>query len=221
MSNDDLPFGDLDRVIADLPVFPLPGAVLFPRALLPLHIFEPRYRAMLAHCMATNRAMVIARLSEDAELDDQESPRFARIAGLGFVVEHRALPDGRANILLQGRARVSIEEIASADPFRRVRAELIEDLETRVRESDRVALIAAATSFAGELHKHADFTFSVPSGSAEGSIADLCAQHLIFDADVRQAVLEERDVAARVRRVTAELAIQQRALQRETGSALN
>ena len=84
-----------------------------------------------------------------------------------------------------------------------------------------MALVTAATSFAGELHKHADFTFSVPSGSAEGSIADLCAQHLIFDSDVRQAILEERDVAARVRRVTAELAIQQRALQRETGSALN
>jgi Lon protease-like protein len=221
MENDDLPFGDLERVMSDLPLFPLPNAVLFPRALFPLHIFEPRYRAMLAHCMATHRAMVIARVADDRDLDDEGRPRFAAVAGLGFVVEHRALADGRANILLQGRARVSLEEIASSDPFRRVRATLLEDVPTAVHEADRIALVAAATSFAGELHKHADFSFSLPKGPGEGSIADLCAQHLIFDPDVRQAVLEERDVAARVRRVTAELAIQQRALSHEAGSALN
>jgi Lon protease-like protein len=221
MENDDLPFGDLERVISDLPIFPLPNAVLFPRALFPLHIFEPRYRAMLAHCMATHRAMVVARVADDSDLDDEGRPRFARIAGLGFVVEHRALADGRANILLQGRARVSLEEIASSDPFRRVRATIIDDVLTKVHEADRIALVAAATSFAGELHKHADFSFSIPKGSDEGAIADLCAQHLIFDPNVRQGVLEERDIAARVRRVTAELAIQQRALQHEAGSALN
>ena len=221
MVNDDLPFGDLERVIADVHIFPLPNAVLFPRALLPLHVFEPRYRAMLAHCMATNRAMVIARVADEADLDEQGRPRFARISGLGFVVEHRALADGRANILLQGRARVSLEEIASTDLFRRARATVIDDVAMNVHESDRIALVTAATSFAGELRKHANFSFSLPGGYSEGSIADLCAQHLIFDPDVRQALLEERDVATRVRRVTGELAIQQRALHRETGSALN
>jgi Lon protease-like protein len=175
---------------------------------------------MLAHCMATNRAMVITGIAEDA-VEGEENPRFARVAGLGFVVEHRALPDGRANILLQGRARVSLEEIVSTDPFRHARATVIDDVQSSVHESDRIALITAATSFAGELRKRADFAFSLPSGYSEGAIADLCAQHLIFDPAVRQALLEEHDVATRVRRVTGELAIQQRALHHETGSALN
>jgi ATP-dependent Lon protease len=85
-------------------------------------------------------------------------------------------------------------------------------------------LITAATNFAGELHKHAEFSFALPPDAEPDAIADLCAHHLLFDPDVRQAILEERDVAARVRRVTAELALQQRALARretDTKGTLN
>jgi len=215
--------GELGRALGDVPVFPLPRGVLGPRALLPLHIFEPRYRAMIAHCLATHRALVVARVADERDRDDAGRPRFAHVAGLGFIVEHKALPDGRSNILLQGRARVSLEEIPSGDPFRRVRATVLADVPSRVREVDRTSLVGAASSFASELHKHADFSFDLPAETDEGAIADLCAQHLLFDPAVRQAVLEERDVALRVRKVTAELAMQQRALahQGKTGSELN
>jgi ATP-dependent Lon protease len=219
----DESLGELGRALGDVPVFPLPNAVLFPGALLPLHIFEPRYRAMIAYCLASHRALVVARVAEELGRDDAGRPRFALVAGLGFIVEHKALPDGRSNILLQGRARVALEEIASADPFRRARATVLADVPSRVREGDRTSLLAAASAFAGELHKHADFAFELPAEADEGAIADLCAQHLLFDPAVRQAVLEERDVALRVRKVTAELAMQHRALaqQGKTGSALN
>jgi ATP-dependent Lon protease len=203
----DESLGELGRALGDVPVFPLPNAVLFPRALLPLHIFEPRYRAMIAHCLATHRALVVARVADERDMNDAGRPRFALVAGLGFIVEHKALLDGRSNILLQGRARATV----------------LADVPSRVRETDRTALVAAASSFAGELHKHADFSFDLPAEADEGAIADLCAQHLLFDPAVRQAVLEERDVALRVRKVTAELAMQHRALahQGKTGSELN
>jgi ATP-dependent Lon protease len=213
--------GELEGALGNVPVFPLPNAVLFPGALLPLHVFEPRYRVMLAHCLATHRALVVARVADERDRDDAGRPRFALVAGLGFIVEHKALPDGRSNILLQGRARVALEELPSGDPFRRVRATVLPDVHTKVRDADRTALVAAASAFAGELHKHADFSFSLPKDADEGAIADLCAQHLLFDPATRQAVLEEADIAARVRKVTAELAMQQRALQKETGSVLN
>ena len=220
--HDDLEsLGDLERALDDVPVFPLPNAVLFPRALLPLHIFEPRYRAMLAHCLATHRALVVARVADERDRDDAGRPRFAQVAGLGYIAEHKMYPDGRSNILLQGRARVSLEELPSGDPFRHVRATVLADVHSKVTSADRTSLVAAATSFAGELHKHADFSFSLPPDASEGAIADLCAQHLLFNPAARQAVLEERDIAARVRKVTAELAMQQRALQKETGSQLN
>lgn len=220
MPQDELP-SDLERSLGDLPVFPLPQAVLFPRALLPLHIFEPRYRAMLAHCLATHRGIVIAQLAKDGDVDAEGRPRFASVAGLGLIVQHRPLADGRANIVLHGKARVALEERASDEPFRRVRATLLPDVGVDVLESDRAALVAIASAFATELHKHTDFEFDFPPNAPPDAVADLCAQHLLFDADVRQAVLEERDVAARVRRVITALAVQRQALGHQGGSVLN
>jgi Lon protease-like protein len=213
MSADDVLSPELRDALADIPVFPLPEAILFPGALLPLHIFEPRYRAMLAHCLQTHRAMVIARICEGTEPDAEGRPRFESIAGLGVIVRHQSLPDGRANIVLQGRARVAIEERPSDAPFRRVRAVVRPEIETAIAATDRAALIAAATAFANALESHQNLAFALPPDAPPQTIADLCAQHLLFDADVRQAVLEERDVAARVRRVTAELTLQRYALQ--------
>ena len=71
----------LAAALDDLPIFPLPSVVLFPRALLPLHIFEPRYRAMVEHCMKTHRAMAIAFIPDPNDKDANGEPRFASIAG--------------------------------------------------------------------------------------------------------------------------------------------
>jgi Lon protease-like protein len=211
MSDDELP-SDLAAALADLPVFPLPQAVLFPKGLVPLHVFEPRYRAMVAYCMATHRGMVLARLAEDAGLDEEGRPQFERIAGLGLIVQHQLLPGGRSNIVLQGKARVAIEERPSSDPFRRVRATLLPDEGGDVSASDRSALVALANTFANELRTRTDIDFMVPPDATPDAVADLCAQYLLFDADVRQSMLGERDVATRVKRVIAALAVQRQAL---------
>jgi ATP-dependent Lon protease len=208
--------GELPRALLealdDVPVFPLPEAVLFPRAILPLHIFEPRYRAMLAHCLASHGAMVVARIASAADVDARGQPVFARIAGLGVIARHTPLADGRANILLLGVARVSLEERACDTPFRRARATILADVETPIPESDRAALVAAITSFTTELRRHAAIEFEAPVGASPLELADRCAHHLVFDASSRQALLEELDARERVRRVTVELAMQERAL---------
>lgn len=212
---------DIVPALADLPVFPLAGVVLFPRALLPLHIFEPRYQAMLKHCLETTRAMAIAMVPDPSELDARGQPRFARVAGIGVILEHQSLTDGRSNILLHGRARVELDEIPSDTPFRRARATLREDVMSTVPGADRAALVAAATAFAGEMHKREDFSFALPQNAGPGAIADLCAQHLVAEPSTRQALLEERDQATRVRKVIAELAIQHRALLGSRGGVLH
>jgi ATP-dependent Lon protease len=211
MIPDELP-ADLEGALGDLPVFPLPQAVLFPRGLVPLHIFEPRYRSMVAYCMASHHGMVLARLSDDAALDEEGRPRFEPIAGLGLIVQHQLLPGGRSNIVLQGKARVAIEERPSGDPFRRVRATVLRDEGLEVTESDRRALVALASLCASEIRERADLEFTVPPDAAPDALADLCAQYLLLDADVRQAILGERDVATRVRRVISALAVQRQAL---------
>jgi ATP-dependent Lon protease len=209
---------DLDAALAALPVFPLPHVVLFPRALLPLHVFEPRYRALLKDCLATNRAMAIALVPDPNDVDARGQPKLARIAGVGVVVEHHELPDGRSNILVHGHARVALDELPFVPPYRIARATVVDDVNTPVPETERTALVAAASSLVAELaRRDPRFSFTLAPSLPPGRIADLCAHHLIVDATTRQALLEERDVCARVARVTGELALQRTTLTRESG----
>src|SRR5258707_5074427 len=110
---------DLAPALEALPIFPLPQTVLFPAALLPLHVFEPRYRAMVKDCLATHKAMAIALIRDSSERHADEAsgalhrrrhPEIAPVAGLGVIIDHAQLADGRDNILRQGPCRVRPEE---------------------------------------------------------------------------------------------------------------
>jgi len=109
------------------PIFPLPGVVLFPGTYLPLHIFEPRYRAMTEAALAGEEVigMVLIRRDEDAPRHD--APIF-QYGCAGRIVESERLADGRFNLLLHGERRFRIDhEQASAAPFRTVHAGLLAD----------------------------------------------------------------------------------------------
>jgi ATP-dependent Lon protease len=209
-----------DAALADVPIFPLPHVVLFPEALLPLHVFEPRYRKMLADCLASNGLLVIAQV-------DRVGGRIADVAGVGVIVEHQPLPDGRSNIIVAGRARVKLEEITVEDPprypYKRARARRLVDIEADVSEGERTALVAAATMFATEVRKHdPSFGLRLPKDIDAGAIADACAFQLVVDANARQAILEELDPRARVRMVMDQLALQHGAMLVEAkGRVLN
>jgi Lon protease-like protein len=198
-----------DEILASalhaMPVFPLPAVVLFPGALMPLHIFEPRYRAMLADCLATNRCLAMGFIADGGAEGLDGAPRIARIAGVGFVVHHAPLPDGRANIVLKGRARVSLDELPFVAPYRRARARILDDVQTPVSNVERTGLLASAAACAAACGRP---DFELPGGLTPGAAADLCAHQLVADPTARQCALEELDVAARVRLVTAALAEQ-------------
>ncbi len=112
----------LSPVVGRLPIFPLARTVLLPGALLPLHVFEPRYRALLAHCLATHRMMGMATLDLSAAVTDPARPPIHPEIGVGEIVSHQPLPDGRSNLVLQyvGRGRLA-EELETTHPFREVR----------------------------------------------------------------------------------------------------
>ena len=212
----------LEEALSELPVFPLSHVVLFPRALLPLHVFEPRYRSLLADCLATHRAMAMVLLPDPNDVDEHGQPRIAKIAGAGIIVEHHALPDGRANIVLHGRARVMLEELPFVPPYRRARATILKDIASPVTDSDKTALFASASAFVAEVAKRdPKFTFNVARSIDPGAFADMCGHHLVIDAAARQAILEELDVAQRIRKVTSELAQQHSAMARESGGFVN
>lgn len=125
----NLPTHRLADALDALPLFPLPDVVLFPGVVLPLHVFEPRYRAMLRDVMRTHGALAVAQIVPGA---DGPSPPIARVAGAGLVLEQEMLADGRSNIVLQGVARVALEELPEDGPYRRARATIVEDTDEPV-----------------------------------------------------------------------------------------
>jgi Lon protease-like protein len=113
-----------------VPVMTLPETVLFPQAILPLYIFEPRYRHMLKDVLAGERLMAVACLDENS--DQTEANDFeplARTASIGVVRACQQNDDGTSNLVLQGLARISILGIEQEEPYRTIR---ISALETQV-----------------------------------------------------------------------------------------
>lgn len=199
---------DLAPALDALPLFPL-AAVLFPNAMLPLHVFEPRYRQMVKDCLETHRAMAVVLVTDPDDVDEHGHPKIARVAGAGVIVDHAELPGGRYNILLRGRARVQLEELPFVPPYRRARATVLTPPSSEVEESELASLASAVAAFSSRVRdRDPDFEFPLPKDAPAGVIADLSAHHLILDARERQAVLETLDPRARVRRVTEALALQ-------------
>src|ERR1700759_3871300 len=108
---------DSSRLLPDrVPVMPLPGALLFPHALLPLYIFEPRYREMLAHALSRHRIFSVALVKPDRS--EWTSPAdFFHVAGVGLIRACVERGDGTSNLILQGLERVRFTSFAQDAPF--------------------------------------------------------------------------------------------------------
>jgi len=213
---------ELEAALSELPIFPLPQVVLFPHAMLPLHVFEPRYRILLKDCLATHKAMAIGLVLSSGEVDEQGHPRVATIAGAGIIVEHEPLSDGRSNIMLHGQGRVQLDELPFVPPYRRARATLLVDKPTTASPEERAVLVASASAFADGVRKrNPNFSFRLPKNVETAALADICAHHLVVDVRVRQRVLQELDPAERARIVAGELADQLGRLLRDSGQVSN
>lgn len=111
-------------IIESLPVFPLPSTILFPRTVLPLHIFEPRYREMVSDVMDGDTNMAIGLIRPDSSNADE--PELYNVAGAGTIIHAEKLEDGRYNILVQGKHRVRLlSELPKTCNYRRFRAEIL------------------------------------------------------------------------------------------------
>ena len=110
-----------------LPIFALPGVVLMPETLLPLHIFEPRYRAMVADALEGDRTIGMALMKPGWE-EGGRDPEVFSVGGAGEIVDAEHLDDGRYNIVLRGRFRYRILQEGSTDPYREARVEEVASL---------------------------------------------------------------------------------------------
>jgi Lon protease-like protein len=193
-------------------IFPLPEVVFFPETVLPLHVFEPRYRQMIADCLAGDGRLAVVMLKPGWERDYQGRPPVHAVAGVGEIMQAERLADGRYNILLDGRSRVRIEEELSADrPYRLVRARPLPD-ECRPADRDSVAerLASLRASHAKLLDAlgqgHADVVGRLTiAGAGPGAVVDRIVSAVVPDAAVRQRILEAVDVSDRLDLASAAL----------------
>lgn len=119
----------LDGRRGEAPLFPLPGAVLFPGALLPLHIFEPRYRQMTADALEGTQLIAMAAFKPRNEAGGIGEPPVHETVGLGRIVAHEQLPDGRYYLVLVGLARCQIvDERPLNKLYRVVELEVCDDV---------------------------------------------------------------------------------------------
>lgn len=110
-----------------VPLFPLPNVFLFPGCIMPLHVFEERYRQMVADLLDGPGRMVIGTVLEPDSQDLSGSPPVLPVAGLGEIGRHEQLPDGRFLIWLIGLARTRIEEVESDRLYRKVKIEILNE----------------------------------------------------------------------------------------------
>lgn len=178
--------------IARLSVFPLGGALLFPRMHLPLHIFEPRYRAMISDALARDR-----RIGMIQPRDAASPPALFDIGCVGRIAEVEALDDGRFDIVLEGLARFAVlRELDVTTPFRQVEAELETVGESEILAlAERAALEIESRRFADGLGYAVDW--EAVSRLDDESLVNGIAQIAPFDAASKQALLEADTLSER------------------------
>ncbi|NIJ23504.1 hypothetical protein FHT01_001046 [Sphingomonas japonica] len=184
--------GGVVRMTQRLSVFPLGGALLFPRMHLPLHIFEPRYRAMVSDALARDRriGMVQPRGAGDP-------PPLFEIGCVGRIVDVEAMEDGRYDLVLEGIARFRIvRELDVATAFRQVEAEIeaVGEPET-LSLGERASIEMESRRFADAQGYAVDW--EAVSRLDDESLVNGIAQIAPFDVAAKQALLESDGLSPR------------------------
>jgi len=186
----------------EVPVMTLPNVAFFPQALLPLHIFEPRYRHMLRDVLASNRIFAVACLDSEAAAADPRYEPPHRVACIGLIRACQKNENGTSNLLLQGLCRVAIEKIVGDDPYRRIRI--------RALTSRPGAAPAVNAKLRTELAGLIKLKLKLTPGGSDGMtdllkavedpeiFADIAAFNLCENVNVKQKLLETLDVNRRL-----------------------
>ncbi len=207
------PRAALRKAVAALKVFPLHGVAVLPGTPAPFHVFEPRYRALVADALAGDRIVAVPALFGKSDVHALRPPLRA-VCGAGIIEVEERYPDGRFDIVLRGVARVRlVEEVPQTKLYREFKAEILED---RLPPGGAAAL---RDELEGLRQLVYELSTKLPSESGApqlaeavaqmkdpSSIVDLVAAAAVSDSDARQRILEELDVSRRIELVLGEVA---------------
>jgi len=186
-----------------LSIFPLAGALLLPRSYLPLHIFEPRYRALVSDALARDRriAMIQPLPGQDKPGQDNDRPALFDIGCVGRIDNVEALEDGRFNVLLEGLTRFRLlRELDVTTPFRQIEADTVsfdDDLtaELVLPSAERAGIEQEARRFADRQGYAIDW--QEVGRLDDQALVNGLAQAIPFDVAAKQALLEAESLEER------------------------
>jgi Lon protease-like protein len=184
-----------------IPIFPLPNVVLFPSVFLPLHIFEPRYRAMVADALDDDRIVGMVLLRPGWEADYEGRPPVFPIGCAGLITHHERLPDGRYNIILRGLQKFRMLGEEGGRSYRIARIETIDDA-AGTAAADRSELTTARRRLEAMLVPQPSGTGvepKLPPSMSDEDLINALSQYMELEPLEKQALLERDGLLARCR----------------------
>jgi uncharacterized protein len=191
-----------------VPLFPLPNVVLFPGAILPLHIFEERYKTMTGDALAGNSLVAMALLRPGWEKDYYGKPAIEPVVCIGRITSSERLDDGKYNFLLNGESRARITGEESSAPYRIAQLQMLGDLpapESNLAEKRRRLQEMFDSEPLASMPSVALLKKIIDSPMPTGMAADLIAFYALSQIPLKQSLLAETDVLKRVCRVISAL----------------
>ena len=176
-----------------VPMFPLPGVFLFPAQILPLHVFEERYRQLINDCLDGPGRIVVPTI-----IGEGSPPPLLPVAGLGEIVRHEKLEDGRFHVWLLGLQRVCIQEAPSDRLYRKTMCLPFDEVQVDGEESEELRSLlrqAAASRLPTEM--------ALPEKTPTHILTDLLVQTLQVPPAILQDIFSEQSVATRARKALA------------------
>jgi len=184
----------------------LPNAILFPQALLPLYVFEPRYRAMLRQSLESQRMFAVALPNDSTAANSALVPH--RVAGVGLIRACVDKPDGSSNLILQGVSRVRFTDFVQEKPYYVARIEVLSTEESDALEvealSVKVLEMIGTMHDAGEIQAEGIMKFLNEIRDYD-ALADIVTYSFIEDVASKQKILETLNLRQRLQKVIVAL----------------
>ena len=179
---------------SEIPIFPLEPTMLFPGVSRPLHIFEPRYRAMVADALKGNRIIGMTTLKPGYEADYAGRPPIYDIGCAGVITDVEELPGGRYNIVLRGLVKFRVASEDNSRPYRFAR---VDALPETLSDADRADVHKSRLRLEELITKGSDS--KVEPGTTDEQLINMVAQYLPMDHSRRQQLLELDNLLLRAR----------------------
>lgn len=189
---------ELTRFSGHAPIFPLPNVVFFPKTLLPLHIFEERYKQMVRDVLEKERIICMVLMKGEDEQDLSGRPAIHNIGTVGYIEEVDELADGKFNIILNGLVKVKINEIEVATPYRQAHLDITPDTVKEWKaEEERDKMLQQFRQIADALEGEFPYREIEQSDVSLEVLTNLLTTWLPIPDSEKQKLLELDDLAIR------------------------